>query len=132
MLMPGSELELHNRIYSSYHIIPLAVSDYLYKFMLILYWPAAFMAMTRPALTGLEESPGSAISAKTSLLLTTMPVTEFATLAILPSHTSRSPSTQAFFQKVAALQSAWSGYPLYFFEDANQPTIIYLISGWRT
>ncbi|KAI0693341.1 hypothetical protein BC835DRAFT_1353984 [Cytidiella melzeri] len=59
-----------------------------------------------------------------------MTVTEFATIGILPPNTNRSPSVQAFFQKVAQLQCAASGHPVLFFEDAADPASVYILAGW--
>ena len=58
-----------------------------------------------------------------------MTVTEFVTLEVLLPYDSRSSAIQDFFRKVAELQSATSGYPMRFFQDANASTL-YILAGW--
>jgi heme-degrading monooxygenase HmoA len=59
-----------------------------------------------------------------------MTVTEFATLEVLPPHDSYSPFVQNFLKKVAAMQSAASGYPMLFFKDASNATTVHILAGW--
>lgn len=60
-----------------------------------------------------------------------MAVTELAILTVLPPHEPHSSFFHNLFKRITALQSAWSGYPLYFFQDAEDDRTIYLISGWK-
>ncbi len=77
--------------------------------------------------TGTDAALSSDISTTTD---TTMTVTEFVTLEILPPHDSRSATIQDFFRKVAGLQSASSGYPMRYFQDATIPATLYILAGW--
>ena len=60
-----------------------------------------------------------------------MTVTEFVTLTLTPPHTLESPLVQATLDKVAYQQADWSGHPLLYFQDVQNPADIYLISGWK-
>ncbi|KAI0362562.1 hypothetical protein OH77DRAFT_63240 [Trametes cingulata] len=61
-----------------------------------------------------------------------MPVTEIATLKLVPPHHWNSPETQAFFGDVAAQQAAWSSYPLHYFQDASDAQTVYILTGWAS
>ena len=61
---------------------------------------------------------------------TTMTVTEFVTLEVLPPHDTRSAAIHDFFRKVAGLQSAASGFPMRYFQDEAVPTTLYILAGW--
>ncbi|KAG2106750.1 uncharacterized protein F5147DRAFT_578658 [Suillus discolor] len=59
-----------------------------------------------------------------------MPVTEFASLSLIPPNTLSDPHIIDFFSKVSSWQSSSSGYPLTFFTNPAEPAEIYLITGW--
>ncbi|KAG1816571.1 hypothetical protein EV424DRAFT_1513567 [Suillus variegatus] len=60
-----------------------------------------------------------------------MPVTEFASLSLIPPNSTLSdPHVIDFFSKVSSWQSSSSGYPLNFFTNSAEPAEIYLITGW--
>ncbi|RDB22125.1 hypothetical protein Hypma_010715 [Hypsizygus marmoreus] len=59
-----------------------------------------------------------------------MPITEFATLQLTSPYTLSSPPLQELFETLSTRQAAWSKHPLYFFVDALDSSIIYLITGW--
>ncbi|KAI9065443.1 hypothetical protein FKP32DRAFT_1537994, partial [Trametes sanguinea] len=61
-----------------------------------------------------------------------MPVTEIATLRLNSPHIWDSPDVQSFFADVAAQQAAWSGYPLHYFQDTSDPSIVYILTGWES
>ena len=68
----------------------------------------------------------------TPALTIIMPVTEVATLELVFPHTWDSPAVRVFFEMLAARQADWSGYPLCFFEDLENPRTIYLITLWES
>ncbi|KAA1469277.1 hypothetical protein DENSPDRAFT_757529, partial [Dentipellis sp. KUC8613] len=60
-----------------------------------------------------------------------MPVTEVAILNLIPPHEFRSPTLLPLFRLLAKRQSAWSGFPLRFFQNTSKEGEIYLVSGWK-
>ncbi|KAI0647464.1 hypothetical protein C8Q79DRAFT_629654 [Trametes meyenii] len=58
-----------------------------------------------------------------------MPVTEIATLKLVPPFVWISPEVQSFFSAVSTQQAAWSGYPLHYFEDTFNANV-YILTGW--
>ncbi|OBZ65762.1 hypothetical protein A0H81_14280 [Grifola frondosa] len=61
-----------------------------------------------------------------------MTITELATLEIVSPFSWDSPEIQSFFRAASESQSAWSGYPLFFFQDKCVVKEIYLLSGWES
>lgn len=59
-----------------------------------------------------------------------MPVTELATLQLKPG--KEWADILPHIRDVSREQSSWSGYPLYFFDDAHTAGLIYLLSGWES
>ncbi|KAF9462715.1 hypothetical protein BDZ94DRAFT_704130 [Collybia nuda] len=60
-----------------------------------------------------------------------MPITELAALQLLPSNNFHSSHISKLFRVISTRQSAVSNFPLYFFEDTTEESIIYLISSWN-
>lgn len=61
-----------------------------------------------------------------------MTITEIATLRLTPPYTWDSSRSAAFFHAVGQRQEGCSGHPLFFFQDVQTDTTIYLISGWAS
>ncbi|KAG1734311.1 hypothetical protein EDB19DRAFT_1727912 [Suillus lakei] len=59
-----------------------------------------------------------------------MPITEFASLSLIPPNKLSDPHVVDLFSKVSSWQSASSGYSLTFFTNPEEPTEIHLITGW--
>src|ERR1700733_6684898 len=60
-----------------------------------------------------------------------MPITEFVTTHLLPSHSFHVGRPAECLRKVSAWQAEVSSYPVYFFANKTDSSIIYLISGWH-
>ncbi|TFY80034.1 hypothetical protein EWM64_g3978 [Hericium alpestre] len=60
-----------------------------------------------------------------------MPVTEFATLELIAPFKVHHSDVLPIFRTLSKRQAAWSGYPLYFYQNTAKPSEIYLISGWK-
>ncbi|KAF9053144.1 hypothetical protein BJ165DRAFT_841951 [Panaeolus papilionaceus] len=61
-----------------------------------------------------------------------MPVIEFCALRIKAPHVlGESQKLHDLFTSVSKLQSAWSKYPLTYYQNIKDPALIYLISGWK-
>ncbi|TFY56789.1 hypothetical protein EVG20_g8793 [Dentipellis fragilis] len=60
-----------------------------------------------------------------------MPVTEVAILNFIPPHDIHTPALLPLFRFLSERQSAWSGFPLRFFQNASKEGEIYLVSGWK-
>ncbi|KAH9852740.1 hypothetical protein C2E23DRAFT_148146 [Lenzites betulinus] len=61
-----------------------------------------------------------------------MPVTEIAVLKLLSRHSWDSAETRSFFAAVASQQAAWSGYPLHYFQDTSDASVVYILTGWES
>ncbi|KIK46528.1 hypothetical protein CY34DRAFT_800385 [Suillus luteus UH-Slu-Lm8-n1] len=59
-----------------------------------------------------------------------MPITEFASLSLIPPNTLSDPHVVDLFSKVSSWQSSSSGYPLTYFTNPAEPAEIHLITGW--
>ncbi|KAG1890859.1 hypothetical protein F4604DRAFT_1702767 [Suillus subluteus] len=59
-----------------------------------------------------------------------MPITEFASLSLIPPNTLTDPHVVDFFYKVSSWQSSSSGYSLTFFTNPAESAEIHLITGW--
>ncbi|KAJ3540390.1 hypothetical protein NM688_g6231 [Phlebia brevispora] len=59
-------------------------------------------------------------------------ITELATLEIIPPSSASSSNLMSFLREASTRQGARSGYPVLFFQDAQSPTTLYLISGWQS
>ncbi|KAG1756906.1 uncharacterized protein EDB91DRAFT_1041182 [Suillus paluster] len=59
-----------------------------------------------------------------------MPITELATLSLIPPNNLSDPHIVNLFFKVSSWQRSSSGYPLCFFINPEEPAEIYLITGW--
>jgi hypothetical protein len=60
-----------------------------------------------------------------------MPITEFASLSLIPPNTLSDPHVVDLFSKVSSCQSSSSGYPLIYFTNPAEPAEIHLITGWE-
>ncbi|KAF8912194.1 hypothetical protein CPB84DRAFT_1761584 [Gymnopilus junonius] len=60
-----------------------------------------------------------------------MPVTEFATLKLKEPYTTNNEDLRKLFQSVAKQQATWSGYPLTFYHNAQNPSLLHIVSGWK-
>ena len=60
-----------------------------------------------------------------------MPVTEFAILRLKEPFTIENEALRANFQSVAERQAEWSGYPLTFYYNFQDPSLFYVVSGWE-
>ena len=61
-----------------------------------------------------------------------MPVTEIATLRLLPSHTWESPTIQAFFKAFSDGQTEFMGSPSSYFQDAQDQSVVYVVKAWES
>lgn len=59
-----------------------------------------------------------------------MPITEFASLSLIPPNTLSDSHVVDLFSKVSSWQSSSSGYSLNFFTNPAEPAEIHLITGW--
>ncbi|KAG2154090.1 hypothetical protein DEU56DRAFT_772888 [Suillus clintonianus] len=59
-----------------------------------------------------------------------MPITEFASLSLIPPNKLSDPHVVDLFSKVSSWQASSSGYPLCFFTNPEEPAEIHLITGW--
>ncbi|KAG2031620.1 hypothetical protein BDR03DRAFT_972188 [Suillus americanus] len=59
-----------------------------------------------------------------------MPITEFASLSLIPPNILSDPHVVEFFSKVSSWQSSSSGYSLNFFTNPAESAEIHLITGW--
>jgi hypothetical protein len=60
-----------------------------------------------------------------------MPIIEFLTIHLFPSHSFHVGHPAECLPKISAWQAEVSSYPVYFFADKGDSSIIYLISGWH-
>ncbi|KDR73728.1 hypothetical protein GALMADRAFT_630074 [Galerina marginata CBS 339.88] len=60
-----------------------------------------------------------------------MPVTEFATLRIKEPHTIQLETLRQHLHSLGEAQAAWSGYPLTFYSDYKDVSLIHLVTGWK-
>jgi hypothetical protein len=60
-----------------------------------------------------------------------MPVTEFVSFRFKAPHTLHDDDVRSNFQKVSSWQSEWSKYPLTFYNAVDDPSVVYLVSGWE-
>jgi len=61
-----------------------------------------------------------------------MPVTEFAVLKIKEPYTAQSEILQAKLRVLDQRQGEASSYPLTYYTDDKDPSILYVVSGWDT
>jgi len=59
-----------------------------------------------------------------------MPITEFASLSLIPPNKLSDPHVIELFSKVSSWQASSSGYQLCFFTNPDEPAEIHLITGW--
>jgi hypothetical protein len=59
-----------------------------------------------------------------------MTITEFALLKLKAPYTVTSDPLPELLKLVRERQSAWSSFPLLFFTEANDKSIVYILSGW--
>ena len=59
-----------------------------------------------------------------------MPVTEIATLRLVSPRTWDSSDVQSFFKAFSDAQIEWMVSPSGYFEDASDPSIVYVVKGW--
>ncbi|KAK7463536.1 hypothetical protein VKT23_006884 [Stygiomarasmius scandens] len=59
-----------------------------------------------------------------------MPITELAILKLNPPNTLTTSPIPEHFALLQTRQSAWSSYPLRFYYNIANPSLIYLLSGW--
>ncbi|KAF8120847.1 hypothetical protein EV363DRAFT_64293 [Boletus edulis] len=59
-----------------------------------------------------------------------MTITEFAIIVFKSPPDFSDPTLQSLFQKLFTWQSECSGLPLRFFTNRNEPTEVYLATGW--
>jgi hypothetical protein len=59
-----------------------------------------------------------------------MPITEFASLSLIPPNTLSDTHIIHLFSKISSWQSSTSGYLLTFFTNPAEPAEIHLITGW--
>ncbi|PBK63598.1 hypothetical protein ARMSODRAFT_861174, partial [Armillaria solidipes] len=61
-----------------------------------------------------------------------MTITEFAELQFHSADFLSQPSLRDLLLRLRTNQSAWSGFPVYFYTAKNSEKVIYLISGWQS
>ncbi|KAJ2924001.1 hypothetical protein H1R20_g13090, partial [Candolleomyces eurysporus] len=61
-----------------------------------------------------------------------MAITEFASLKLKAPHTVTSDPFPELFKLVREGQSAWSSYPLLYFADTSDQSVMYILSGWES
>jgi len=60
-----------------------------------------------------------------------MPVTEFVGFKFNAPHSPNDTEVRSHLQKLASWQSAWSKYPITFYNAVDDPAVVYLVSGWE-
>ncbi|KAJ3514204.1 hypothetical protein NLJ89_g2504 [Agrocybe chaxingu] len=61
-----------------------------------------------------------------------MPITEFATLRIKEPYTLQDEDLHGHFRTLSKWQAEWSSFPLTFYTNVDDHSLIYLISGWES